>query len=56
MKELSILELLETPKQAVLKALSKINEHTVNGGSNYEILDNKDKYNILNLQLEKLLG
>lgn len=43
----------KTPKQAALKALSKINEHTVNGGSNYEILENDDKFNIFKFTIRE---
>ena len=43
----------KTPKQAALKALSKINEHTVNGGSNYEVLENNDKYNIFKFTIRE---
>lgn len=43
----------KTPKQAALKALSKINEHSVNGGSNYEILKNDDKFNVFKFTIKE---
>ena len=36
-----------------LKALSKINEHSVNGGSNYEILKNDDKFNVFKFTIKE---
>ena len=43
----------KTPKQAALKALSKINEHSINGGSNYEILKNDDKFNVFKFTIKE---
>lgn len=43
----------KTPKQAALKALSKINNHTINGGSNYEILKNDKEFNIFKFTIKE---
>lgn len=43
----------KTPKQAALKALSKINEHSQNGGNNYDIFENKDDYNVFKFTIKE---